>query len=559
MAYITIHPIKSTLQKAVDYICDPEKTDNHKNISCCYCDYRTAEKMFARTKTHHSQNMKNLAFHMIQSFKISEVTPEQAHDIGAETMRRFLGNQYEFIVATHSDTNHVHNHIIINSVNMINGKSFSREHDRKADPAWLALRKISDEILVENGLSVITQPEKTGKSHYEWSMDKSGKSWKSKLKYIIDETIRSADDFDGFLEQIQSQNITVKYEPYKTKDGMILAFKMDGQKNFIYSQKLGKYYHENTIKERIERCVRRRGMSKTERRMERILNDDGKLKRLYDVDSMDGEYLKLWAKKENRQIKMSTLIELRQRGFMTADQLFDYTDELREKIAKNDFYYKDMTKIREELIIQIKYAEIYNDYKDIYYSYKNETFFPDRYFRWHEKEILLFEEAKTELEKFGINTPNIDKLKDDLAMYERYIGRCKERGKELSDELKSYDVLAYNLGVIYPEYADRTAERTFLDVYNSEQADEPSRAFETVGDEAEIQFDENNYEIIPEPKPEPVRQRSWTVENSRDDEKEISLLDRLKAKREVEPEPQREERYQPPKKRCRSDDFDMEL
>ena len=109
MAYITIHPIKTTLQKAVDYICDPKKTDNHKNISCCYCDYRTAEKMFARTKIHHSQNMKNLAFHMIQSFKIGEVTPEQAHDIGVETMRRFLGNQYEFIVATHSDTNHVHN------------------------------------------------------------------------------------------------------------------------------------------------------------------------------------------------------------------------------------------------------------------------------------------------------------------------------------------------------------------------------------------------------------------------------------------------------------------
>ena len=237
-----------------------------------------------------------------------------------------------------------------------------------------------------------------------------------------------------------------------------------------------------------------------------------------------------------------------------------YIDELREKISKNDFYCKDMTKNCEDLIIKIKYAEIYNDYKDIYFSYKNETFFPDRYFRWHEKEILLFEEAKTELEKFGIGTPDIEKLKDDLAMYERYIGRCKERGRELSDELKSYDVLAYNLAVMHPEYADRTAERTLLDVYNSEHEDEPSRAFETVGNETEIQFDADNYEITPEPNPELVRQHSWTLDNSRDDEKEISLLDRLKAKqREVEPEPQREERYQPPKKRCRSDDFDMEL
>ena len=113
---------------------------------------------------------------------------------------------------------------------------------------------------------------------------------------------------------------------YKTKEGMILAFKMDGQKNFIYSKSLGKYYHENTIRERIERCVKRRGMSRTERRMERILNDDGKLKKLYDVDSFNEIGLREWAKKENRKIKWDTLHELHERGFSTSYELDKYLD-----------------------------------------------------------------------------------------------------------------------------------------------------------------------------------------------------------------------------------------
>ena len=459
--------------------------------------------MFARTKTHHSQNMKNLAFHMIQSFKIGEVTPEQAHDIGAETMRRFLGNQYEFIVATHSNTNHVHNHIIINSVNMINGKSFSREHDRKADPAWLSLRKISDEILVENGLSVITQPEKTGKSHYEWSMDKSGKSWKSKLKLIIDETIRSADDFDGFLEQMRSQNITVKYEPYKTKEGMILAFKMDGQKNFIYSQKLGKYYHEDSIRSRIERSVRSRNMTPTERRQERILSDDGKLKRLIDVSRMDDIAFQTWAKNENRKIKMQTLTELHGRGFSCFHELKLYCKELSDMIENNSEVYTEMKRQLVNVKTLKRYAEIYHDYKEIYDDYKNMTLFDDRFFRRHETEILLFEQAKEELEKYGDNIPNGAQLKNKISEMENYLTDLRNTNRELRKKLHSFDTLMYNLGVIYEDLpvtqTDRQPERSFLDVYNDEHEDEP------------------------------------------------------------EPEPEQHETEIAPPKRCRSDDFDIEL
>ena len=95
---------------------------------------------------------------------------------------------------------------------MINGKAFSSEYDRKSCPAWKKIRKISDNILIENGLSIIDEPEKTSISHYEWSMDKQGTSWKSQLKKTIDETIRNVDSFEDFIFALKEQNITVKYE-----------------------------------------------------------------------------------------------------------------------------------------------------------------------------------------------------------------------------------------------------------------------------------------------------------------------------------------------------------
>lgn len=124
MAYTNIHPIKVTLGKSINYICKFEKTGNGKYISSVNCQYNTAEYEFEFTRKEMNDNMKNLAYHSYQSFKKGEVTPEQAHEIGMQTMKEFLKGEYEFVLTTHIDKNHIHNHIIINSVNMINGKSF---------------------------------------------------------------------------------------------------------------------------------------------------------------------------------------------------------------------------------------------------------------------------------------------------------------------------------------------------------------------------------------------------------------------------------------------------
>ena len=124
MAYTEIHPIKVTLGKAIDYICNKEKTENGLWISTHNCQHRTAEYEFGFTRKSMNSNVENLAFHAIQSFKKGEVTAEQAHEIGMETMKRMLDDQYEFVLSTHVDKACIHNHIIINSVNFHNGKAF---------------------------------------------------------------------------------------------------------------------------------------------------------------------------------------------------------------------------------------------------------------------------------------------------------------------------------------------------------------------------------------------------------------------------------------------------
>ena len=136
MAYTTIHPIKSTLGKAIDYILDKNKTLISDNISTVNCSSDFAEKEFLRTQKYYKNTSGNLAFHLIQSFPKGEVTPEQSMQIGRETMEEFLKGEYEFVISTHCDKGHIHNHIIINSVNMVNGKSFSENqilHGNKSE------------------------------------------------------------------------------------------------------------------------------------------------------------------------------------------------------------------------------------------------------------------------------------------------------------------------------------------------------------------------------------------------------------------------------------------
>lgn len=256
MAYTKIHPIKTTPHIAINYILNPDKTENQLLVSAFACTARTASMEFQHTRNLHKADVENLAYHCIQSFKPDEVTAEQAHRIGIQTADELLHGKYEYVIATHNDKGHIHNHIIINGVNFESGLSFGTEHNRKSNPAWKQLRKISDEICIKNSLSVIELPEKGyGKSYYEWLQEQRNNSFKGKLKRAIDDCIMNADSFEDFLKKMQTEK---KYE-YKVR-GKYLSFRAEEQERFTRCSRknFGWYYEPEQIEKRIARQVKKR-------------------------------------------------------------------------------------------------------------------------------------------------------------------------------------------------------------------------------------------------------------------------------------------------------------
>ena len=194
MAATKLFSITSTEAKAIAYIVNPDKTDNGRLVYTfgCTANPTEASRMFQNIRDSGTGKTTILSHHMIQSFAPDEITPEQALEIGKLLCEKFLKNQYQYVLAVHTDTENIHLHCIFNNVNMTNFRSFEYLEDKGKvnERAWANLRNISDEICRANGLSVIENPEQSkGKSHYEWDMNRQGLSWKAKLKFAIDQVI----------------------------------------------------------------------------------------------------------------------------------------------------------------------------------------------------------------------------------------------------------------------------------------------------------------------------------------------------------------------------------
>ena len=185
MAYTKIHAITATVNKAVDYICNPAKTDEGILISSYGCSPETAayDFKFALSKT--SQSDPNKAYHLIQSFLPGEISYKEAHQIGVELADKLLEGKYSYVVTTHIDKGHVHNHIIFCAADNVN---YEKYHDCKK--TYYNIRNLSDDLCREHELSIITR-EKRGKTYKEWQANKNGSAWKEQLKVDIDEAIKA--------------------------------------------------------------------------------------------------------------------------------------------------------------------------------------------------------------------------------------------------------------------------------------------------------------------------------------------------------------------------------
>lgn len=262
MAYDKIIPIKHRLDHCVNYVLNPDKTDlsqvldyignPEKNTlpggvsvlqTAIHCQLESANAEMQATKSRWHKRGGVLGYHLIHSYAPGEVTPEQAHELGVEFANRLLQDKYEAVVSTHLDHEHIHCHILFNSVSFTDGKKF-----RDNFKAYYGdIRGISNEISRENNLSVIV-PENSGKSYAEWNAQKKGKATiRSLIREDIDATIEAAFTYQSFLTQLKKQG-------YEIKTGSNVkhtALKPPGGTRYIRLNSLGSGYSEEEIKNRL--------------------------------------------------------------------------------------------------------------------------------------------------------------------------------------------------------------------------------------------------------------------------------------------------------------------
>ena len=235
MAITKTHPIKSTLKAAIDYICNPEKTDGKLLVSSFGCAAETADIEFSLTRRQAIDKGTNLGRHLIQAFEPGEVSAEKAHEIGVQLAQKILGGKYEYVLATHIDKGHIHNHLIFNAVSFIDHKHY---HSNKR--SYHEIRRASDQLCKEHGLSVVVPGKDKGKSYIEHQAAKNGTSYKAKLRAAIDRLLPTSVDLEDLLRRLQR-------EGYELKRGKYISVRAPDQTRFTRLKTLGADYAEDAF------------------------------------------------------------------------------------------------------------------------------------------------------------------------------------------------------------------------------------------------------------------------------------------------------------------------
>ena len=371
------------MSKAIAYILNPEKTDEKLLVSSYGCASETAAREFEWTRKIAEQKGMNpvriIARHVIQSFEIGEVTPELAHEIGKQFADEILGGKYEYVLTTHIDKDHVHNHLIFNAVDFVDYHAY-KSYKR----IYYDMREVSDRLCKENGLSVIPPSQNKGMGYKEYTEAKRGTSWKQKLKQTIDRLVITAKDYDDFLRLMQEAG-------YEIKTGKYISFRAEGQERFTRSKTIGENYTEERIKERIAGRTPRRNRRQTVPKGISLIGDIQERIRL--IDSKGYEH----------KAKLTILKEAaRTLNYLTENNLLQYAD-LEKKVEDVHSSYdrtgKELKAVEarlREVQPLIKNISNYQRLKPVYDAFQKAKDKPG-FKAKHEAELVIFEAARSTL------------------------------------------------------------------------------------------------------------------------------------------------------------------
>lgn len=409
--FISMHKSKGktpavSLSERVAYILNPTKTDGGRLVSAHGCDPATAAAEMLLTRRQYldaggwvpGNDKEVLAYHIRQAFKPGEITPEDANRIGRELAERFTKGRYQFIVATHIDRGHVHNHIIFAAVSEDAGRRF-----RDFLGTAKAVRKISDRLCLENGLSVIENPKRGRKDYGKWLGDQRPLSAQEKVR----------DAIDAALAQ---------------RRGSSLSFLAPGQEKATrcWKKTLGDDYTPEAIQERIEgrRVVsssRSKAPAKPARKVNLLIDIQSKLQ------AGKGAGYAQWAKVFNLKQMAQTISFLEENGLLEYDALAARAaegtarfNELSGTIKRTEGRMAEIAALQKQIVNYSKTRDVYAAYRKAGYSKK--------FLAAHETEILLHKAAKAAFDKLCLQ-----KLPTYKTLQAEYAGLLAEKKKAYAE------------------------------------------------------------------------------------------------------------------------------
>ena len=441
MAVTKIKPVKSTLSKALDYIENPDKTDGKMLISSFGCSYETADIEFGYTLSQALNKGNNLAFHLIQSFAPGEVDYEKAHEIGKQLADAVTKGQHEYVVTTHVDKGHIHNHIIFCAVNFVDHHKYNSNKR-----SYYGIRNMSDKLCRENGLSVVVPGKGSkGKSYAEYQAEKTGTSWKGKLKIAVDALIPQVSSFEELLQRLQAAG-------YEIKPGKYVSCRAPGQERFTRLKTLGADYTEEAIRERIAGRRAKAAKAPREQRGVSLLIDIEN-----SIKAAQSKGYEQWAKIHNLKQAAKTM------NFLTEHKIEQYADLVSriEEMAAESGQAADALKNAEkrlaDMAVLIKNVSTYQKTKPVYDAYRKARN-REKYRAGQEQAIILHEAAARSLKAAGIaKLPNLAALQSEYeALQAQKESLYADYGK-LKKKVREYDIIKQNIDSILQ--ADRQPER----------------------------------------------------------------------------------------------------
>lgn len=436
--------IASCIEDRTEYIKNPDKTSEGKYISSYECDPKTVQSEFLLSKrqythiTGREQENNVIAYQIRQSFKPGEVTPELANKVGYELAMRFTKGNHAFIVATHVDKAHIHNHIIFNSTSLNCTKKF-----RDFLGSGKAVRRVSDIICLENGLSIIENPKQSSKHYGKWLGDKKTVSYSEKLRYVIEELLKSSPkDFDEFL-------LRMELNGYEVKRGKYVAFKGAEQKKFIRLRSLGDGFSVEDIRAII------RGEKSIKRTGKKCVRDEKKVNLIVDIQAKlqagKGPGYERWAKVFNLKQMAKTLNYLEENHITSLDELEEKVQEVNREFLEVSGRLKGIEiKMKENREVQ-KHIFNYSKTREIYLEYRKSGY-SKKFYEGHVEELLLHKAAKEVFDKMeGEKVPKVKVLREEYKELDEQKKRCYSNYGGVKKRKKEVMIIYANINTLMGE------------------------------------------------------------------------------------------------------------